>query len=174
MTEPPPQCRICGGFHLEMYCPKLSGTVGGTGGTPPPPPPKKEEDLIRVKDLDTIVVFPACPTNSSENRGYMNTVLTTIGKAQKGEGNDAYKWGLKALQASTEKECIEYCQFPRLRRAVAAPLVALARCPAWRGPKSASPAVQTQHASIPNFVSIPSSACAPVRRRYEEHRQTWV
>ena len=46
----------------------------------------KEDDFVRVKDLESILAFPPCPQNSSESRGYVNTVLTMIGTCQKTKG----------------------------------------------------------------------------------------
>ena len=78
---------------------------------------QKEEDFVRVKNLEPILTLPPCPANSSENRGYVNTVLTMIGKCQKNDGDEVYQYGMQCLTATSEQQLIEDDPFPRLRRA---------------------------------------------------------
>ena len=112
---PPPPCRICGALRHEIHCPMISLVRQAEDDKKKG---QKEKELVRVKDLESILTFPPCPSNSCENRGCINAVLTMIGKCQKTDGDEVYQYGMKCLTATNEQQLLEDDPFPRLRRAI--------------------------------------------------------
>ena len=82
---------------------------------------RQEENTVMVKSL-TDLVFPRPPVSVGEARGYMNQVLTAIGKLQKTPGNELYLWAQECL-TSTEEQLQADPRYPRTDREVASKLL---------------------------------------------------
>ena len=87
----------------------------------------KEEDFLRVKESGSLN-FPNTPDDSAQNRGYINVVLTSIGRTQKNAGDEMYRWGMEALQLSEAAlKAKGDGGLPRLSREVAVKLIKSAK-----------------------------------------------
>ena len=76
----------------------------------------KEEDVVRVKELDSLII-PLSPEDTTEARGYINTVLTAIGAMQKCAGTCVYEWGQQSLDLDeAQLERLGDGGLPRLQR----------------------------------------------------------
>ena len=143
--EPTGQCRVCGGSHDELSCPRLSmnevgldtnsgdATQGGAAFCAPSAafsavgdahgtlPDSASAHQVRTKDLKDLT-FPAPPEDAGQARGYVNQVLMAIGRLQKSPGDELYLWAQDCLTKSDAQLKADQ-SFPRTDREVTAKLL---------------------------------------------------